>query len=145
MNKKSQITIFIIIGILIVLISVFVGIRVLRNNSDIEKAGEQIVSVGFSQDSINIFISACVKQTALNAEHEYGLDKQISPPLIEQYLIDNLPKCFDDFDIFKEQGLLVEEKGNMEVSVEITNDAMLVDFIYPLTFNKGGTEINFDQ
>ncbi|MFH1440352.1 MAG: hypothetical protein ABIG89_07310 [Candidatus Woesearchaeota archaeon] len=55
---------------------------------------------------------------------------------LERYITENMPTCINDFDIFKQQGTVVEALGEMSVSVIFTEEDVVVTLNYPLNLIK---------
>ncbi|MFH0874589.1 MAG: hypothetical protein V1859_01535 [archaeon] len=142
MNRKSQVTIFVILGMVVVLGIVFL----LYNNS---KQKETVLAQGQNRafsathDSISMFIENCVKQTTIDGILEYGLDPLWSKTNIENHILGNIDDCLNEFNDFKDQGFDVTV-GTMAVNVEITDETVLVTLKYPVTLTRQDGEFKFD-
>ncbi len=141
-GRKSQISIFIIIGLLIVVI--LASFFVIRQSSQDSILGqsEYVFEMGPKQSSLESLISECVKQDVIQAEILYGLRRDWSPQKIEQHMINNLPSCIDNFA--KEQKYRTNY-GELEVDVEIDREALIVYVSYPMEFQKQDTLLRFEN
>ncbi|AJF61583.1 hypothetical protein QT06_C0001G0748 [archaeon GW2011_AR15] len=145
MGKRSQASIFAIIGLLIVIIiASFFIIKNASVESALEGESEDLANLPATQASLDAFIKACVQSSVIEGEKRYGLHMVYSTPLIKSYLQNSLPVCFNGFRNFRQQGFDVAE-GNLFVGVEITRDALVADIDYPVTFTKDSTVINFKE
>ena|SRR3989344_4915679 len=162
--KRGQITVFIIIGIAILVV---VGaLFYFRGRGAAPSISEEVT---IDTSSLNAFVSSCAKQTAQDAVvytglrggvepalddnfayidypvHYYfveGEDKRPSEELIKAslnyYMENNLHKCTTDFDAFKKQGFNIEE-GIVRSNVTIAEEEVIFDLDYPVTAVKGGS------
>jgi len=174
-STRSQITIFIIIAILLV---VAIGIVfVVKDSLNPVEINPQIGS-----DNVGDFVTNCLKITAekgivvIGRQGGYynvpalsvsytgndsepekyftnlgnirvpyywdgvSLDNLPSQEQIEEqlsvYVRDNLDRCINDFDIFKQKGFDVE-KGIINASAKIYEEKVIVSLDYPITITKG--------
>ena len=94
MSRKSQITVYVILGLLIIIGSIFV----FSNNRKVEFNNNYKSTVMF--DSISYNIKDCVKEVTETGVNVIGF---LSPDELQEYIIDNLDDCVN-LDYFKEQG-----------------------------------------
>ena len=135
----------VIIGLIIVVI---VGTLILlrsgqkKTEFDIEKirTGEAKID----QDFLNMYVEHCTEITTIEAEKRYGLDKKASARPIAAYVSSYLPVCMNDFEIFREQNFEVEY-DIPDVTITITNNALIADVIFPITLTKDRTVLKFDE
>ncbi len=143
--KNAQTSIFVIAGIsLLVLLGIFLLVEQNFTESPGTPASfskQQYFSA--QQTVLDTFIQECVKRTTIDAETKLGISEDISSPLIKEYLLDNLPVCFDDFNEFERQGYKIT-KGEMTVKVRINYDVMTVDLWHPVKVQKGNSLIAFN-
>jgi hypothetical protein len=158
MQKRGQVTIFLIIAVLVIaLIAVFFIFR--------EKLGVQSNSLEISP--IQTKIVSCLESTTEEGIIYIGLQggyyevpKNVSKSLfggeiayyyinslkslpsiekieseLEEYIEINLENCID-FESIEEQGFNVTQ-GNVSASVNINEDEIKSDIIYPLLISKG--------
>lgn len=160
MSKKAQITVFIIIGIVLL---IFAGI-VLYYNLASKEAGSEIESVVVDTSPMRSFIESCLQTTLTKAIDYVSLqggfyhtpedyiinlgytipyyhdvvkgDLMISLADIEKqisyYIEDNINDCIDNFSVFKELGYQIEA-GDKNIISNINDAGVSVDMIYPLT------------
>ena len=145
MVKKAQFSSFVIVGIVIVIVvaGFFVSTS-FRNRSELTQSSDSVFSAGTSQNSLDTFIHECIKQNVIEAELEHGLHNVWSPPLIEEYVLDNLPDCLDSFKFFKNQGFKVSTE-KLNVNADVTREALIVNIIYPVSLQKNNVLLSFDE
>jgi len=160
MNKKGQITIFIIVGI--VLLIAFGLIFFLKGK--VFKASEDIFDT--KTESIETYVWGCVESVSENAVYYVGTQggyANIPAPKmrfywreIPYYMYENkntmptketiekeiskfidywLPVCLDNLSIFKEQGYDIEI-GDISSKAYITLDEVFIDVDYPIEIKK---------
>ena len=142
MKKKAQISIYVIIGILvlIVLSSLFF---VKQTAQETQLAQSQYVfEMGPKQSSLESLIGECVKQNVIQGEILYGLRRDWSPDRIKSYIEQKLPTCIDSFA--KEQKYKTNY-GEINVGVEIDQEALMVYVNYPMEFSKKDSLLRFEQ
>jgi hypothetical protein len=149
-NKKAQITIFIIMGIIII---ISVGIIFISKSKISQKEGipNEIVP-------IYSFVSDCIKQTGENAvnyigetggysnkekevfvafyfynETSYIISKDRLEEEISNYINENIQGCVNDFSSFAE---FLIEVGDMRTNVEIQENSVILNVNYPLQISK---------
>ncbi|MBW3015062.1 hypothetical protein KY330_01445 [Candidatus Woesearchaeota archaeon] len=161
MDKKAQITIFIIIGILIVLLGVFVYIFTRTPEVQIEA----------NVDGVRSFVEGCIQNRLERGidlvsmqggsiypvdyiETEEGVvglaydsrDVFVSIEEIEvelsAFVTSTLGSCIQNFSLFEEQGLDIEE-GEAFARARVLPQVVRVDVEYPLKIVDGGVvELN---
>jgi len=157
--KRGQVTLFIILGIFLLLVFVYLYSTVSTIKKNIEPAQLR------KSESVDTLIRTCNKMVSLkaayvlaangghypmptdytqfhgyNATYTYWLTKPqpivILPPdeMVRdyaRYVTENLPVCVQNFEYFKEQGLDITQ-GAVSTTVEIMDDKVLVDVKYPV-------------
>ena len=63
---------------------------------------------------------------------------------LERYVEENLLFCLNGFEIFKEQGLVVEPEGEITANVIFTDEDIVVTVNYPITLKKEGSTTKLD-
>ena len=165
MGKRGQITIFIIIGILILLLAIG-GLIIYNQQQDIP----DIKTPEAFEGQVRSFVESCLSQQTLSgvqiqgkqggyieipeniptlvledATLPYWLDKNLQVPSLDNlkqqlnnHILINLDECLQDFEAFKEQGFNIT-KGEPSLTITM-EDQVVVDLDYPLTFQKEGTK-----
>lgn len=159
MNKRGQVTIFIIIAILIIgAVSLFFTLK-----GSLQK--ESIISP--EEAPIVNFVEQCLKKTIIEGvsyialsggyykvpepkEKFFSYDvpfywyngknlmpsKEIVEMEFSKYIEENLPNCLQGFNIFEEQGYVVQEKI-ISAKVSLFQDKITVDLNFPIYIQKG--------
>jgi hypothetical protein len=168
-NKKGQIVIFMILGILLLLI--FAGIFYLTSKRVVEDvsldAKSEISEINF-KNQIVFFTETCIENKILpgisllgvqggiiyppentkavlfteNAMINYGyvdgtelISKKVMEEHLEGYLLETLPECLNDYEVFQEQGIKFP-------NIKIDNDKIIVDVSYDGDFKKADSEVS---
>lgn len=143
--KKSQISIFVIIGLIIIII---VGTLILLKTEkkdtafDLEKIKSGTANI--DQDFLENYVEHCTEITTIEAEKRFGLNRASSAAPIAAYISSQLPVCLEEFEIFKKQNFEVEY-DLPEVTVSITSNALIADVIFPIKLTKGRLTLTFDK
>lgn len=127
MIKRGQITFFIVLGF--VLLLVFVLLFFISNYT------KQIQKTKISEDIFNInpikdYIKSCLDTTLKEGVLYTGLDEIY----LKKYINNHLKSCAD-MQIFIDQGFSIKE-GNIQSDVQITDSLVFVDLNYPLSLIK---------
>lgn len=165
MHKKSQVTVFIIIGIIVILIAG--AFLMIREKTAVTKTNEEI---SIDTSSLNGFIASCAKQTAQDAVVYTGLRGGVNSPAdseaiyfagilvpyyffegkeiaisadsakktLEYYMDNSIKTCTNSFESFKQQGYTIEE-GDVTSTATIAEEEVIFDINYPVTLVKGGS------
>ena len=172
MFKKAQITIFIIIGVCLL---IFAGIMLYYNITSKEAESEEgLIEPDISP--VQSFIDSCLKITLeqgidyislrggyYHAPDDYIIhlgykipyyhdvvkgDLMISLQDIEDqisyYIEDNLGACINNFSVFKNIGYTIES-DNLNIISTIHESGVNVDLTYPLTIQLGDTVRELDS
>jgi len=133
-QKKSQITIFLILGAVIV---ITIAMLVVATRYSTKKTSKQEIidskEIVFNVHPINNFIGSClsiVSKDALNKT--FG-----NPPIkekLEEYVKNNIDLCLD-FSIFEEQGLDISRYVS-SVDVSINKNDVVFRMTHPITINN---------
>ena len=143
--KRGSITLYFVLGLaIIILIGLFFLFDNSNKNNQLLIDTEGSASLESEQNLLDTTIKFCVKQTLIEAELAYGLSKVFSTKKIEEYMNKNLGLCLGDFNQFDKLGYVVK-KGQVSSKIQITNEAIVVDISYPLTFSRKGVQIKFDK
>lgn len=153
MKLRGQLTIFIIIGILIV--ALVVGFFLIRNNKDDQQ-------IGLQTDSITDFVQNCLEDTGKYSLYLVGLhggyyispeestlfgvpyysyENKINFPSkdkieseISELVEDLLPACTDEFKSFSDFDI---DEGEIKVNTTIKEDYVFIQIEYPIRVIKG--------
>jgi hypothetical protein len=166
MNKKGQVTIFIVVGILIV--AIVAVIFIFRNKPISDETS-------FEADYIENLFLYCMEEVSLDGLNYIGLrggyyiipeeikaeyiadetsyyyldSKKILPEIerieteLEKYILENFDFCID-FQGIEEKGFEVS-KEKFNVSVNILNEEIITEIYYPVTLKKGEDSLTFEE
>ncbi len=137
--KKGQASIFIIIGvILLVIVASLILLRASTTRDSFETGTD---AVKLNQNYLDIYIESCIEESVLDAEELFGLDKGASAGSIAAYVDYNLPRCVDEFKAFSDQDYEVEFDAP-DTNVEITNDVLVVDTEFSVELSRGNSKLS---
>ena len=131
MVKKGQVTLFIIVGLVILLMVVLV----LITNSDFlnkDSSTKDYIITESTLDSLEFYISECIYQKIKQGLFLYGLDNLT---IVKQYLEDNLTECIDSIN--GSQNIIISE-GNISSDLFLTdnNDSIIFDMDYNIKLSR---------
>jgi len=132
-QRKSQISIFLILGIVIVL-AVFLIISSNRNFAEIS-SGRKILNAKeayFSSQSIKNFVGECLFIVSKDSLEHFGAN--FTDEQLEMFVENNIDVCLD-FSVFERQGLEVS-KEQAEVEASINEKDVLFEMTYPIIINN---------
>ena len=170
MLKRGQISLFIIIGfVILILVS---GVLLISNYLSKQDIEETII---FIPSAMGSFVENCFQEVSKEAMvyvslqggyfyvigdyndqiianipyyFDYGEENVPTKEMIEQemgnYIVRKLPVCFADFAIFKDQGLIVEEPEEMVVTVDL-NSTSSFELYYPLSIAQEDSITTLDE
>ena len=131
-DKKSQVTIFLIIGVVMIIVVVTL---VLVRNFSVKKTLEietiDAKEIVFGVQPIKNFVEEClfiVSRNSLDTAEVYVKEQ------LESFVQDNIDDCLD-FSVFERQGLTVSKK-EVIVEASINEDDISFKMIYPIIINN---------
>jgi len=163
-QKKAQLTVFIVIGIVIVIIAAFLFFLSMRRTE--MNDGDALLLLEDKQSVIRQYVESCMERQLINAlefvslqggyvykpqlglvkenyniAYDYYLGVNLMPTFeeiedeeISVYIKDNLPKCLQDSEILNKQDISL---GVLNIDTEISDEYVLVNADYPLTLTIG--------
>jgi hypothetical protein len=129
-NKRGQISLFIIIGI--VLLMIVGGFLVIFNKLEKEPPKEEIKSTGSDSKQLNSFVSLCVKDVVEEGFNTLGFRENA----LEQYMNYNIQKCTNKFSDFEKQGYEVKI-STINSFVDISENSVSAYVDYPVQIYLG--------
>ena len=143
MKKKSQVSLIVILGVvLLVIISMFIFIRISSAKTEIKRQAGETIDFSNVRTNVKLYVDDCLEQTTLRAIDNYGL--QNSETQIENYINIYLISCLNRFEYLKEQNYDVKY-GSPDPTIEITDNVLFVDLVFPVTISKGEEEISIQD
>lgn len=133
-TKKSQISIFLILGVVIALLS-----AILIFSSESVKR-EKTFSIGNSQISeAKLYFNSCLENSFLRAKNKFGIDKGNSKQF-SNFIDGQMLQCIKENPLDN-----VELKRNPKSTVTYSNDAVIVTTEMPVALTSLNKEISFDK
>ncbi len=138
MDKRGQVAVFIIIGILILV--VFGVISMLQQSNQSVQHSEQ---EELQQQALMVqkYVSACIEQKLAEAE-DLGLKEELTV-FQEAYINEKLKECAD-FSAFESNGIRVES-GKIETEVRLSDQVLAATVKFPMTIRKGESSITLSN
>ncbi len=145
MKRNSQISVYIILGMLFVFLLMFLFFSISeKKESDLELEKQEALSLSEMRVDIQSYMKSCIKDSVQNTISETG----IGIDLIDSYkekLSDNIYDCSNYlFEILEEQGYDIE-KGEIDINIELDKETIFVDLNYPLVFKKDNHKSRFNS
>ena len=132
-NKKSQISVFFIIGIVIVffIISLFL-IRAQINKKKLESDINTINAFADVRGKVSTYVEGCVEVTTQDLLDKLWItEEEDIPYYLDRYLLE----CIDEFSFLEEQGYDVEF-SDFSSTAEFLNDEIYVELFFPVIILK---------
>jgi hypothetical protein len=101
--------------------------------SGLQRDSDDVRQFPFAKDSLNFYVTECLKQNTLFAKELYGLYN--TENIYEAWIENNLKECTGEYGLFKDSGYKVEE-GDVDADVEISPDSIFVKISYPIKLSK---------
>lgn len=167
-GKRGQITVFIIIGIVLV-----VSFALITTYSSLEKDVPEVSAV--DADSMQEYVESClsseldyslillgmqggmlnVKEPYYDAEYSripywlydedelkfFIVSKENAEADLERYLEDNIKECFQNIDV---SGLDIDY-SKKQADIDILEDSVVAEMFLPIEVNKGSAAISLDR
>lgn len=141
MGSKSQISIFLIVGIVLI---VGVSTFFLISKSQGEPNFPKISDTKKTQESLNYFMGSCLELVSNDAMVSYGIDAEVSEDWIEHYVSRNILGCTKGLPSYIEQGYEVKE-GEVTVQANINEETVDVNLQFPIELTKQDATIKFKE
>ncbi|MBN2422016.1 hypothetical protein JXB41_02215 [Candidatus Woesearchaeota archaeon] len=143
MKKRGQLTIFIIIGLLILIVFGLIMCSIGKSKEELKYEQEKIVNLDAQRESIENFVSICLRRLFEEAKDKFGIDESQKGNYIN-YIKENIMDCVD-FDLLESGGLDVYPGVDINPEVDITENVAYVKLNWKLTLKKAGSEIILDE
>jgi hypothetical protein len=145
MDKKSQLTLFIIIGILLAVLLAFSLILVVRNTGfDFESESRKASRLSEMRADIKAYIISCGYEAVSTLVDDTGLREE-TRQLYENRISEEVMICSETiFASLAEQGYSIEAQAASTI-VELTDNSILVTVLYPVTVRRNQEIITFDE
>ncbi len=139
MKKRSQITIFIILGVAIIGVFIIIGAIMAKKRDKVVDTQDSIINLETRRESVDIFVTSALEGLVQEAKSECGL---VDTSCYERYIDQGIK----DVDIkFMESGGYLLYAGVARSKVELTDDGVTVALDWPLKLVKGDAEIELNQ
>lgn len=170
MSKKGQITIFIILGFILL---IAVGFIFYIKGSNGVDAGEILAKTPIEMQPVRLFVDSCVKDVAipgiyllaskggyiysydkvLNVEYgpvayhienseDISPDKEFMERELAKFIEESLKLCINNLEDFDGYDF---EFGEMEIKPEINENVVFVGIKYPITLKRGRSKIKISR
>ncbi len=144
--KKSQISLFVFTGIILIIFIVFFIYAFSKgNNSFYLGENKRVVTLSDVKIDISSYIHSCIKDAASEALQDTGIREET----VNEYkrlVTSKIKACSDAFFAhLQEQQNYEITKGDINVNVELNDDSIKVDIDYPITVEHEGDKIDFRE
>ncbi|MBN2423180.1 hypothetical protein JXB41_08210 [Candidatus Woesearchaeota archaeon] len=149
MFKKSQLTIVLIVGILLLVTLGFFVFSSTNKQKNIIRIETSEMNYQSNKDAIHFFLESCLKETVLKASEEIGIDESKRDDF-KKYIEDNLVlNCVNsNLVTLDENGINLQVEGDeIDTNVEISPEkTIVVDLTLPVSFqDSDNTKISLDK
>ncbi len=143
--KKTQISVFLIIGILILLFSILVFSFYSEKKQTVYQKGILESNQGlYSQGYIRAYITTCIRETAVKAMEETGIREE-TKEAFETIISQGVKECTSDLlTRLKNQNYNIQEKEIFS-QIEIDEETVLIKVNYPLIIENENQRIEIDS
>ncbi|MBN1503113.1 hypothetical protein JW930_06210, partial [Candidatus Woesearchaeota archaeon] len=130
MGKKSQIALFIIIGLVLLIgIVILISFKVRRDKEQVTERKAERLMLTLAGEKISYFVDDCIKEKLNEGIGSAGFSGA------EQYVKQHLDECVD-LSLFEEQGYEIEkDTSGIEVDLSYSDDYVTVSVRYPITIS----------
>lgn len=170
MSKKSQISIFVTIATIIIIVGVFYATYTSDSKKEIIMEELQLQNDPNFPQTIKDYVDSCLERQseyAINwvlastgyyssgnyetppivpfsydGENKVYFPREELPNYIRLYLLDVMDFCIDDFKYFLNYDL---DYGNISIEVEESGENYFVYMNYPITFTEGERELSVEN
>ncbi len=140
MKKKSQITLYFILGLLIVGV---VALGFFFSTKMTIEETEQQEQLGFTQQDLENVIESCIQSIMLETIDSYGLCN--TEDYFKQEINRNLASCID-FSSFRDRSYeVLAENTPDHINVGITEENIIVRIKYPIVLSRSWSKISFSE
>ncbi|MBD3203132.1 hypothetical protein GF327_02480 [Candidatus Woesearchaeota archaeon] len=141
--KKSQISLFIIIGLIIILsISVFIYMNSNSKKAVIENKIDDSIGLSTKKQRLERTINICVEQKVDKAIETYGISNTEKD--IEIYINKELDSCVN-WKLFEDIGTNTIRGGGPNAKITIFDESLIANIDYPITINVQDAEAELSE
>lgn len=145
MAKNAQISLFLIVGLILVVAAVGGGLYYFSSNRAAADSREFLTTQADFESSttgLRNMVQSCLEKNTEEAMKRYSI-REDSAPKIGEYLEITLPSCVD-FAYFEERGFSLT-RDEPWANVIITEDAIVVELTYNIRMKRGSETINLKE
>ncbi len=147
MKKRGQIVLFVIVGLVVVTGVFFIFLMKGRSKESLEGSAEQVVNLEAAKNSVDNFVTMCLKSNFNLAWKEYGPDPAKSG-LYEDYIRRNIKECVNA-DFLEAGGLELQGADQdplaSDVSVKLNDDIAQVRLVWPIEISRGDLKTTVNE
>lgn len=143
--KKSQTSLFIVIGFTILILTSLIVLNMNKGKENIlQEENEKVFSQVRTRRDLDTYVGSCVEDSV----EKYVEDTGIREDTKEQYenlVTSGINDCVNPLLTHLEEQSYSVEQGQLLVNVELNDETIVVDVKYPLFIEKGEQKIEFDE
>ena len=144
MGKRGQVTFFILIGVIVVILLSFFLLRVSnRQTSVVEQEGSKATGLSNQIYNFQEYFELCSKEAILQSNLHYGITDTFKDQY-ETAVVNYINMCMYDYlNTIIESGYEVTQE-TASAELEINENTIIVTIDYPTEIKKDDTVYNFD-
>ena len=142
MNKKSQITIIITIGVIIIIIlGIILWYVAETQKEDIKTSADDVVKFSYAKDNVDNYVDQCLDLTVEEMQDQFWI---INEAMAQDYINENLLDCIDDFKSFRDQGFNFDYE-QPQSAVIIEDELYIINLSFPIIMTRADDRVEFDK
>ncbi len=143
--RKSQSSLFIVIGLtVLILSSIFMVKSTQKNQVDLESQNYEVRSNLMMKKDINENINFCVEISVETSIEETGIREETLNDY-KKLVASEIKECITPFFIDLEKRYYDVEEGDVVVDAGLNSESIVVNVIYPITIENGKEIAQFDE
>jgi hypothetical protein len=143
MNKKAQLTIFFIIGIVFLITLTFFFLKS-SETTDFEQSSDLYLDSNLEKENLKQYFEQCSKNAIIKTNKDLGINEQSK----EKYLFDlnlEIEYCMLDYTTSLENKGYDIEYETLNSDVEFNDNTIVLTINYPITVTGKGTEFSLSS
>ena len=143
MSNKGQISVFVIIGIIIVIIIGFFALSNIKTQQqDLELESQNALSFSEIRVNLEAYIKSCIRDFVEKNMEDTGI-REDTLTEYENLVSLNVEECANDLlSRLKEQQYTISQ-GEINTNIEINDETVVITLTYPITIEKNNQRIDY--
>ena len=141
MNKKAQVSLYIILGLIIVLLVALFYLS-FSNQDNLEEEFRKVSTLSEMRIDMHAYIKTCIRDAVKDGMSRAGI-RQDTIEEYEQIVEDEVVKCTDSlFEILKTQGKDIST-GVINSQIQLNDETVIIEVDYPITISTNSQKAKF--